>query len=263
MNWHTDEEANRLALLTTIAGMKPWFSERLNEAHAEAGRIDPEELMGFEAEMFYEENVGLYEFVYWPLMAASAVKESVGSFERYLESCAEDLLERFDIVIKKKSPEESWYWVTCEAFYKEVLDIPLNDSDLGIDSIRWIRNKVTHLGDTLFSEDGEKLYASHRTALDLDSETTTEESELGLFPVQYVSKMKGMPNLLLSTRDAWRIQERLSQIVCAISENKILSFDATHDAGTRDLIIQKLVQNEQTKKNFLQKNSQGQFVPLY
>lgn len=217
--WLEDDDAIRRTLLTTSAGMTPWYAAQETAANRRAfSGQDLSEMYGDEGFNEYMEHVGLLKEDYWYQIGAAAVKDAVTIFEIYLERSAIFILDRHGWSTKSAGTEQSWRWDQCTAFYEACIAVDFADSAYGLDSIIWIRNKVTHLRNRLRTPAGESEYQGHREQLGLNRPCNDEEKDLNLYSHGYREALSGLANLHLTPLDAWRIMDRLEAIVLENTE---------------------------------------------
>ncbi len=230
--WDDDEQNIRRFLLTSNIGMSAWFESQEEYANEQGfAGVDPSEAYGDEGFSAYMDNIGLLQGDYWSSLAASAVKNAVSIFEIYLEDSADALLSPRGWALAKKAKGNSWLWHECHEFYETIFGLDLDTPP--INAARWIRNKLTHLHDTLRTDDHEVELKLHRKTLGLEFPETEIEKPLGLHRTTY-APMLGLPNLELTPLDAWRILDTLRLVVhqLAPSLGECERMRATTDALT-------------------------------
>ena len=209
--WDENEQDCRRFMLTSNIGMSAWFEQQEESANREGfSMVDASNAQGDEGYSAYMDSVGLLKEDYWPALAAASVKNAVSFFEIYMEDSADEILRSRGWCLTKKAENKSWHWDDCVRFFDSFFGAGIASPE--IESIRWIRNKLTHLHDTLRTQDDERALMSHRSTLGLDEPETGAEKPFGLYRFMY-APLAGMPNLQLTPLDAWRIMATLRSFV--------------------------------------------------
>lgn len=209
--WDADEQNCRRFLLTSNIGMTAWFEQQEESANREGfAGVQASEAHGDEGHLAYMNNVGLLKEDYWPALSASTVKSAVSFFEIYMEDSADEILQSRGWCLKKKLEGKSWNWEDCARFFESFFTVDITPPE--VESIRWIRNKLTHLNDTLRTPEDEIALEGHRATLGLDTPETDLEKPFGLYRFRY-EPLAGLPNLQLTPLDAWRILEVLRSMI--------------------------------------------------
>ena len=206
--WHTDELELRSFLLTTATGMKAWFKSEEETAEDDVRRtFDPENFYGDEAYSLFMDRVGIFWEQYWYQLAASVLKDAFTLYEIFLEESAHDLLRRHGSGLKNLDTEKTWLLEQCDDFYQQYLGFQIKRPE--IVNIQWIRNKMSHLRDSLRTLEGRAEAKERIGALDISGGPTDAETELGLPHYEYGRDLAFARPLTLSPLEAWRILDIL------------------------------------------------------
>lgn len=201
--WHFDEVELRSFLLTSVEGMKAWFQSKELEAEKAVELLDPEETYGDEAFNHFMVGVGIFSEPYWNHLAAAVIKDAFTLFEVFLEESADRLLHGYRSGLKNLSSENTWLIRDCNRFYEDYLGFPILTAD--VEDIQWIRNKLSHLRDSLRTEQGQKEFSERLKRLGVGKDETEEEQVLRLPHHEFGRKLAFSKPLVLSPLEAWRI----------------------------------------------------------
>lgn len=206
--WHADELELRSFLLTTATGMKAWFKSEEEAAEEHVRRtFDPENSYGDEGYSLFMDRVGIFWEQYWYQLAAGVLKDAFTLYEIFLEESAHDLLRRHGSGLKYLSTEKTWFLEDCDDFYQRYLGFQIKRPE--IKHIQWIRNKMTHLRDSLRTAEGQAEAEERIDALKISGGPTDAENELGLTHYEYGRDLAFARPLTLSPLEAWRILDLL------------------------------------------------------
>lgn len=202
--WHTDELELRSFLLGTTTGMKAWFKAEEEAAEKKvAMTVNPEDSYGDEGYSLFMDRVGIFWEQYWYQLAAAVIKDAFTLYEVFLEESAHDLLRRHGSGLVNLSTEKTWLLDQCDDFYTRYLGFPIKHGEIG--DIQWIRNKMSHLRDSLRTQEGKAEFEGRIKALDISDNPTDDEAQLGLPHYDYGRELAFGPTLMLSPLEAWRV----------------------------------------------------------
>ncbi|MHA7306749.1 hypothetical protein ACX80E_16150 [Arthrobacter sp. TMN-49] len=208
VNWHSDELELRSFLLSSSVGMTAWFQGQEEAASNDVrGTFDPQESHGDEGYNLFMDRVGIFWEQYWYQLAAAVIKDSFTLYEVFLEESAHETLRRYGSGLLKLATEDSWRANECEDFYKAYLDVDIKHED--IDAIRWIRNKLSHLRDSLRTPAGKAEFEEKIQSLGIGGDPKEDEKELGLPHYDYGRELAFGSSLSLTPLEAWRILDLL------------------------------------------------------
>jgi hypothetical protein len=103
--------------------------------------------------------------------------------------------------------DKTWLLEQCDVFYQQYLGFQIKRPE--IINIQWIRNKMSHLRDSLRTMDGRAEAKERIDALDISGGPTDAESDLGLPHHEYGRDLAFARPLTLSPLEAWRILDIL------------------------------------------------------
>jgi hypothetical protein len=210
--WHMDELELRSFLVATSTAMRAWFKAEEEAAEDEADRtMNPEDSYGDEGYNLFMDRVGIFWEQYWYQLAAAVIKDAFTLYEVFLEESAHDLLRRHGSGLRNLSTEKTWLLEQCDDFYKRYLGFPIKRDE--IEHVQWIRNKMSHLRDSLRTPEGKAEFAGKIEALDISGDPGDEESDLGLPHHEYGRELAFGPTLTLSPLEAWRVLNLLRKHV--------------------------------------------------
>lgn len=106
------------------------------------------------------------------------IKDSFTLYEVFLEDSAHHLLLPYGSGLNKLQTEDSWKVFEYQDFYKKYLGADIKSPE--IEDIQWIRNKLSHLRDSLRTNEGKAEFAEKIEALGIVGDATTDENELNL-----------------------------------------------------------------------------------
>jgi hypothetical protein len=202
--WHRDELELRSFLLASSKGMTAWFRAQEEAAENDVrGTFNPEDSYGDEGYSLFMDRVGIFWEQYWYQLAASVIKDAFTLYEVFLEKSAHDLLRPYGSGLLKLSTEDSWKMHECHDFFETYLGIDIDSSEVG--DIQWIRNKLSHLRDSLRTDAGKAEFAEKIHALGIDGDATRAEKDLNLPHYDYGRNLAFGNSLTLSPLEAWRI----------------------------------------------------------
>lgn len=202
--WHMDELELRSFLLATSTGMKAWFKAEEEAAEDGANRmVNPEDSYGDEGYNLFMDRVGIFWEQYWYQLAAAVIKDAFTLYEVFLEESAHDLLNRHGSGLRNLSTEKTWLLDQCDDFYTSYLGFPIKRDE--IEHIQWIRNKMSHLRDSLRTPEGKVEFEGRIKALGISGDPTADEFQLSLPHYDYGRDLAFGPSLMLSPLEAWRI----------------------------------------------------------
>lgn len=211
--WSRAEKDLRAFLLATTRGMKPWFTEREAAAERAVGRFDPETSYGDEGYNEFMDDVGIFWTQYWEQLAASVIKDAFKLFEIFLESSAQRILSPYGSGLVKFDTDGSWNFNECTRFYGDYLGYEVLPAT--ISSIKWIRDKLSHL-EQLRTQEGRQQLRDHLQDLGLDTPPTPDEEALDLFHDSWAPSFG--PELTFSPVQTWRVLELLRAHVNTLAE---------------------------------------------
>lgn len=210
--WHTDELELRSFLLGTTKGMKAWFKAEEEASEDEANRmVNPEDAYGDEGYSLFMDRVGIFWEQYWYQLAAAVIKDAFTLYEVFLEESAHDLLRRHGSGLVNLSTEKTWLLDQCDDFYVRYLGFPIKQGE--IEDIQWIRNKMSHLRDSLRTEEGKAEFEAKIKTLDISGDPTEDEDDLDLPHHEYGRELTFGPSLILSPLEAWRVLNLLRKSI--------------------------------------------------
>lgn len=202
--WHIDEVELRSFLVTSAEGMTAWFKTQEEDARSRAqAEFDPQYSREDDGYSFFMDRVGIFWEQYWYQLAAAVIKDACTLYEVFLEESAHETLQRYGSGLTTLSTEDSWRPNECHEFYRNYFDIRIDTAD--VEHIRWIRNKLSHLRDSLRTNAGEAEFSEKLKALGIDAEATSDELELNLPHHEYGRELSFGDSLTLSPLEAWRI----------------------------------------------------------
>lgn len=202
--WHMDELELRSFLLTTSTGMRAWFKSEEAAAEEEVRQtFDPENSYGDEGYSLFMDRVGIFWEQYWYQLAAAVIKDGFTLYEIFLEESAHDLLRRHGSGLYNFSSEKTWLLDQCDDFYANYLGFRIKRPE--IENIQWIRNKMSHLRDSLRTPEGKADFEEKIEALGISGKPSDAENELGLSHYEYGRDLAFARSLTLSPLEAWRI----------------------------------------------------------
>lgn len=208
--WHTDELELRSFLLGTSTGMSAWFKAQEEAAEDEVKRtVNPEDSYGDEGYSLFMDRVGIFWEQYWYQLAAAVVKDAFTLYEVFLEESAHDLLCRHGSGLSNISTEKTWLLDQCDDFYRRYLGFPIKRDEIA--HIQWIRNKMSHLRDTLRTPEGKAEFKERLNALGISGDPTGDEIQFGLPHYDYGRDLAFGPSLTLSPLEAWRVLNLLRE----------------------------------------------------
>ncbi|MEV8183284.1 hypothetical protein [Specibacter sp. NPDC078692] len=208
VTWHRDELELRSFLLASSEGMTSWFKGQEEAATIEVqGTFDPQASHGDEGYNLFMDRVGIFWEQYWYQLAAAVIKDSFTLYEVFLEESAHETLRWYGAGLLKQATEDSWRANECEDFYKAYLGVDIKHED--IDDIRWIRNKLSHLRDSLRTTAGKSEFEEKIQSLGIGADATESEKELGLPHYDYGRDLALGSSLSLTPLEAWRILDIL------------------------------------------------------
>lgn len=152
-------------------------------------------------------DFGVWE-QYWYQLAAGVIKDGFTLYEIFLEESAHDLLRRHGSGLRNLSTEKTWLLDQCHDFYNRYLG-GYRIKRPEIENIQWIRNKMSHLRDSLRTQEGKAEFEEKLEAIRISGKPSDTEIELGLSHYEYGRDLAFAKSLTLSPLEAWRILDIL------------------------------------------------------
>jgi len=177
--WQRDHSDIRSYLIKTNQGMGAWFDSRWAAAEAHANDIfDPDQHDGALVADLFDGEVGVWPEPYFFQLSTAVVKDACTLYELFLETTANAVLHRYGGRLATLDSEASWHWPECALFFKYYMNINVIPPE--VESILWLRNKMTHLRMRLRTEAGRIEFKQHLAALKVSGPPTADELTLDL-----------------------------------------------------------------------------------
>lgn len=210
--WRLDEAEVRSFLVATNRGMGAWLDAKWTEAKDRAEAIfDPDMHDGGLVAELFEDAVGVWPSDYFWQLSSAVIKDACALYEVFLERMANAVLHRHGGRLTNLDSEDSWKWRECRLFYQNYIGIDVTPP--AIESILWVRNKLTHLRDELRTPAGLAEFQTRLATLNVHHLRTPEEVALGLVSHQpYAAK-----GVALSQLETLRILDLLADQVASVA----------------------------------------------
>jgi len=210
--WRLDEAEVRSFLVATNHGMGDWLDAKWKEADERAEEIfNPDRHDGGLVAELFEDAVGVWPSDYFWQLSSAVIKDACALLEVFLEQMANAVLHRYGGRLSKLESEDSWKWPECRLFYLNYVGIDVTPP--AIESVLWIRNKLTHLRDELRTPVGFAEFQSRLATLNIHHLRTPDEVALGLVSHQpYAAR-----GVALSQLETLRILDLLADHVGSVA----------------------------------------------
>lgn len=226
--WRFDEVEVRSFLVATNHGMGDWLDAKWKEAEERAEDIfDPDRHDGGLVAELFEDAVGVWPSDYFWQLSSAVVKDACALYEVFLERMANAVLHRHGGRLSKLDSEDSWKWPECRLFYQNYIGVDVTPP--AIESVLWVRNKLTHLRDELRTPAGLAEFQDRLGTLNIHHLRTPDEVALRLVGHEpYTAK-----GVALSQLETLRILDLLADQVASVA---LVAFSYDYGGATNPFL---------------------------